>query len=145
VSEASQPTAVLLDTCAVIFVANGDPLQNRADSKIIQAALADGVFVSPVSAWEIGMLNRPKAGRRIEFLPDPATWFARFMAGPAIKAAAFTADIAIAASGLPEPLHSDPADRLLIATARHMGMPIVTRDAKIIAYAAAGHVSAIPC
>lgn len=56
-SAASQPIAVLLDTCAVIWLANGDPLQNRADSKIIHAALADGVFVSPVSAWEIGMLS----------------------------------------------------------------------------------------
>jgi len=144
-SAASPPTAVLLDTCAVIWLANGDPLENDAGDKITHAALADGVFVSPISAWEIGMLARPKAGRAITFLPDPATWFARFMAGPAIKPAAFTAEIAIAASGLPEPLHSDPADRLLIATARHLAMPIVTRDAKIIAYAAAGHVSAIPC
>jgi PIN domain nuclease of toxin-antitoxin system len=144
-SAASQPTAVLLDTCAVIWLANGDPLENDSNSKITFAALADGVFVSPISAWEIGMLARPKAGRPITFLPDPATWFARFMGGPAIKAAGFTADIAIAASGLPEPLHADPADRLLIATARHLGIPIVTRDAKIIAYAAAGHVAAIPC
>jgi len=144
-SEAGQPTAVLLDTCAVIWLANGDPLENGADSRITDAALADGVFVSPVSAWEIGMLARPKAGRAITFLPDPATWFARLMAGPAIKPAAFTADIAIAASGLPDPLHGDPADRLLIATARHLAMPIVTRDAKILAYAAAGHVSAIAC
>ncbi|HEY3815346.1 MAG TPA: type II toxin-antitoxin system VapC family toxin, partial [Caulobacteraceae bacterium] len=141
-SAASQPRAVLLDTCAVIWLANGDPLQNNADSEIIYAALADGVFVSPISAWEIGMLSRPKADRAIEFLPDPATWFDRFMAGPAIRTAAFTAEIAIAASGLPGPLHGDPADRLLIATARHLSMPIVTRDAKIIAYAAAGHVSA---
>jgi PIN domain nuclease of toxin-antitoxin system len=134
-----------LDTCAVIWLANGDPLRDQADSKIIHAALADGVFVSPISAWEIGMLSRPRAGRAVVFLPDPASWFARFMAGPAIKTAAFTADIAIAASGLPDLLHGDPADRLLIATARQMSMPIVTRDAKILAYAAAGHVSAIPC
>jgi PIN domain nuclease of toxin-antitoxin system len=144
-SGSAQPTAVLLDTCAVIWLANGDPLLNGADSTIISAALADGVFVSPVSAWEIGMLARPKAGRAITFLPDPAIWFANFMAGPAIKPAAFTAEIAIASSGLPDPLHGDPADRLLIATARHLSIPIVTRDTKILAYAAAGHVSAIPC
>jgi PIN domain nuclease of toxin-antitoxin system len=144
-SAASQPMAVLLDTCAVIWLANGDPLHDQTDSKIIHAGLADGVFVSPISAWEIGMLSRPKVGRGIAFLPDPATWFAHFMAGPAIKMAAFTADNAIAASGLPDPLHGDPADRLLIATARHLSMPIVTRDAKILAYAAAGHLSAIPC
>jgi PIN domain nuclease of toxin-antitoxin system len=140
-----EPAAVLLDTCAVIWLANGDALQNGAEAKIMHAASADGVFVSPVSAWEIGMLSRPKPGRGVQFLPDPATWFARFMAGPAIKPAAFTADIAIAASLLPEPLHGDSADRLLIATARHLAMPIVTRDAKIIAYSTAGRVSVIAC
>jgi PIN domain nuclease of toxin-antitoxin system len=137
--------AVLLDTCAVIWLANGAPLQNGALAKITQAALADGVFVSPISAWEVGMLSRPRTGRAIQFLPDPATWFANFMAGPAIKPAALTPDIAIAASHLPQPLHADPADRLLIATARHMAMPIVTRDAKIISYGAGGHVSVIAC
>jgi PIN domain nuclease of toxin-antitoxin system len=129
----------------MIWLANGDPLQKDAHDKIMQAALADGVFVSPVSAWEIGLLSRPGSGRAIAFLPDPATWFARFVANPSTKAAEFSAAIAIAASWLPDPLHGDPADRLLIATARHLGMPIVTRDARIIAYAATGHVSAIPC
>ena len=141
----AQPPAVLLDTCAVIWLANGDPFQRNAEGTIIQAAMADGIFVSPISAWEIGMLSRPKVGRTIGFLPDPATWFTRFLAGPGIKTAAFTAQIAIAASQLPEPLHGDPADRLLIATARHLAMPIVTRDSRILAYAAAGHLSAIPC
>jgi PIN domain nuclease of toxin-antitoxin system len=136
---------VLLDTCAMIWLANGDPLLDGADQAIMQAALADGVFVSPVSAWEIGMLSRPRAGRAIQFLPDPTTWFNRVMAAPAVRAAAFTGEIAIAASLLPEPLHGDPADRLLIATARHLRMPIVTRDAKIIAYGSSGHVSVISC
>jgi PIN domain nuclease of toxin-antitoxin system len=42
-------------------------------------------------------------------------------------------------------LHADPVDRLIIATARHLGMPIVTSDRKILAYAEAGHVAAIAC
>jgi hypothetical protein len=42
-------------------------------------------------------------------------------------------------------LHADPGDRLIIATARHLGMPIVTSDRKILAYAEAGFVRAIPC
>jgi len=145
IAPATASTAVLLDTCALIWLANGDPLHDDGDEKIIRAALGEGVFVSPISAWEIGMLSSPKPGRVIAFLPDPATWFARFSAGPGIRTAAFTAEIAIAASQLPEPLHGDPADRLLIATARSLTLPIVTRDAKILAYAAAGHVSAIPC
>jgi len=91
------------------------------------------------------MLSRPRSGRAIEFLPGPATWFARSMAGPGIKPASLTADIAIAASQLPDPLHGDPDDRLLIATARHFSLPIVTRNARIIAYAEAGRVAVVAC
>lgn len=137
--------AVLLDTCALIWFAGGEPLETYADDVIRAAALADGVFVSPVSAWEVGMLSRPKSGRALAFTPDPAAWFARFMSAPGVRPAPFTADIAIAASQLPEPLHGDPADRMLIATARDLSMPIVTRDSKILGYARAGHVAAIAC
>jgi PIN domain nuclease of toxin-antitoxin system len=108
--------------------------------------LTDGVFVSPASAWEIGMLSKPRSGRpALHFLPDPKTWFARLMSGPAIKKAAITPEIAIDASYLPGELHADPAGRLIIATARYLDAPIVTRDAKIIAYAKAGFIKVIPC
>jgi PIN domain nuclease of toxin-antitoxin system len=73
------------------------------------------------------------------------TWFAKAMSAPGVRLAEFTATIAIAASQLPEPLHGDPTDRLLIATARHLTAPIVTRDARILDYAAAGHVGALAC
>jgi PIN domain nuclease of toxin-antitoxin system len=143
----ASPAAVLLDTCAVIWLANGVSLSRTAIDAIVHAGLADGVFVSTASAWEVGLLSRPRPGRQpaLQCLPDAKTWFARFMAGPAIKEAAITPAIAIDASYLPSPLHADPMDRLIIATARHLGMPIVTGDRKIIAYAEAGHVRAIPC
>jgi PIN domain nuclease of toxin-antitoxin system len=112
---------------------------------ITHAAADKGVFVSPISAWEIGLLSRPRSGRAVAFLPDPATWFARFMTAPGIRLAPFTPDMAIAASHLPEPLHGDPADRLLIATARHLSLPIVTRDCRVLDYAGAGRLKAIAC
>ncbi len=67
------------------------------------------------------------------------------MVGSGIRAAPFTPEIAIDSSHLPGILHGDPADRLLIATARHMRVPIITRDRKIIAYAAQGHVEVVAC
>jgi PIN domain nuclease of toxin-antitoxin system len=138
--------AVLLDTCAVIWLANGDPLARQAARRIVQAGLSGGVFVSPVSAWEVGMLGNPRGGRRaLRFLPDPGEWFARVMAGPGIRSAALASEIAVDASYLPGDLHGDPADPLLIATARHLGVPIVTRDTKITAYAGQGFVQAIAC
>lgn len=139
------PRAVLLDTCAVIWFFGGEPLEAGAQDAITQAAQADGVFISPVSAWEVGLLSRPRVGRGFQFLPDPTRWFASVMAQPGVRPAAFTPEIAIGASYLPEPLHGDPADRLLIATARAMAMPIVTRDSKILAYGAAGYVAGLAC
>lgn len=141
------PRAVLLDTCAVIWLANGDPIGPDALAAISHAALADGIFVSPASAWEIGLLSRVRGDKRptVSFLPDPHSWFARFMCGPGIKEAPLLPEIAIASSHLPDPLHGDPADRFIIATARHHQIPIITRDGKIIDYAAQGHVNVIAC
>ena len=138
--------AVLLDTCAVIWLANGDSLSRGAAAAIVHAGLSDGIFVSPVSAWEVGMLSLPRPRRRpLQFLPDPKTWFARFITGPGVKEAPLTSAIAIDASYLPGALHGDPADRLILATARHMGIPVVTRDSRIIAYGRGGHAAVIPC
>lgn len=137
---------VLLDTCAVIWLANGDPLPVHVLAAVKAAALSTGVFVSPVSAWEVGMLSNPRGDRpALQFLPDPKAWFAKVMAGPGIREAALTPGAAVDASYLPGNLHGDPADRLLIATARHLGVPLVTRDAKIIAYAGQGFVQVLPC
>jgi PIN domain nuclease of toxin-antitoxin system len=140
------PQALLLDTCAVIWLASGQ-LSDATVELIVAAGLADGVFISPVSAWEIGMLSKPRGGREphMQFLPDPKTWFARVMAGPAIREATLTFEIAIEASHLPGELHGDPGDRLIISTSRNMQIPILTRDSKIIDYAAAGHVDVIGC
>jgi PIN domain nuclease of toxin-antitoxin system len=138
---------VLLDTCAVIWLANGDRLRNPATEAIIAAGLSSGIFVSPISAWEVGLLARP-SGRNTppsEFLPTPKAWFARVMAGPGIRPAPFTPDIAIDASHLPGEIHGDPADRMIVATARQLSIPVVTRDARILAYARRGHVAAIRC
>lgn len=138
---------MLLDTCAVIWLANGDPIDPGALAAILHAALADGIFVSPASAWEVGLLSRVRGDKRlaVSFLPDPHSWFARFMGGAGIKEAPLLPEIAIASSHLPDPLHGDPADRFIIATARHHQIPIITRDSKIIDYAAQGHVNVIAC
>jgi PIN domain nuclease of toxin-antitoxin system len=138
---------VLLDTCAVIWLANGDRLHRPATEAIIAAGLSRGIFVSPISAWEVGLLARP-SGRnspRSEFLPTPRAWFARVMAGPGIRPAPLTPDIAIDASYLPGDINGDPADRMIVATARQLNIPVVTRDARILAYARRGHVVAIRC
>jgi PIN domain nuclease of toxin-antitoxin system len=142
-----RPRAVLLDTCAIIWLANGISLPPATVSIIIETGEADGMFVSTASAWEIGLLTRPRPDRPPALLcqPDPKAWFARFLTGPGIRHTPITPGIAIDSSHLPGDFHADPADWLIIATARHLGMPIVTSDHTIIAYANAAHVAVIPC
>jgi PIN domain nuclease of toxin-antitoxin system len=48
-------------------------------------------------------------------------------------------------SFLPQPIHNDPADRIIIATAREHDLTIITRDRAILAYGAAGHVKTLAC
>ena len=139
--------AVLLDTCAVIWLANGDPMAPEALECIARAARTGALFVSPISAWEVGLLCRARANRppAMVLLPDARTWFARVMALPGVREARLTPEIAVDASNLPGELHGDPGDRLIIATARHLGVPVVTRDTAMVAYAAAGHVGCVRC
>jgi PIN domain nuclease of toxin-antitoxin system len=80
----------------------------------------------------------------LRFLPDPKTWFVRLMAAPGTREASLTPEIAIDASSLPGEMHGDPGDRLIVTTARHLGLPIVTRDRRIIAYAGQGHATVLP-
>ncbi|MDO8380649.1 type II toxin-antitoxin system VapC family toxin [Phenylobacterium sp.] len=137
---------LLLDTCALIWLINRTPIQPPALEEIERAARDDALVVSTASAWEIGLLSR-RIGRSdgLQFTPDPKTWFVRALTAPGLRLAPLTPDIAIDASHLPGELHGDPADRLIIATARHLGAAIVTRDRKILDYAAAGFVGAIAC
>jgi PIN domain nuclease of toxin-antitoxin system len=142
----SYSRALLLDTHAAIWLAEGQ-LSNSVLTQVISAGLADGVFVSPVSAWEVGLLARPRRDGqpKVDFMPDPQAWFAALLTKPIIKEAPLSPAAAIESSFLPGPFHGDPADRLLIATARTMGIPMLTRDKRILAYAKLGHMHAVRC
>jgi PIN domain nuclease of toxin-antitoxin system len=135
---------LLLDTCAIIFVAENQAIDQLARQEITAASAVGGVLVSPVSAWEIGLLA---AKRGFAFLPDPKAWFQSFLMNPGVRLAPLTPEIAIDSCFLQSspPVHADPADRLLIATARALNLPIVTRDRRILGYAQAGLVGAIFC
>lgn len=139
--------AVLLDTCALIWLADGAKLRGNAEAVIREAGLAEGVFVSVVSAWELGLLAASRSAKAsgLSFHAQPSVWFARVMDRPAFRQAPLTAAAAITSAFLPGDLHRDPADRLLIASARELDLPIVTRDRRILDYAEAGHVLAIAC
>ena len=76
---------------------------------------------------------------------SPKAWFDRLASRPEIEVVPLTSDILIDSCFLPGPVHGDPADRILIATARALDLTIVTRDSAILDYSARGHVRALPC
>jgi PIN domain nuclease of toxin-antitoxin system len=135
---------VLLDTCAAIWLFEQAPLSQVSLAAVRSAAISTGVFVSPVSAWEVGLLATGSR-RSLSFEPSAQAWFDDLLALPGVRLIPLTHRAAIAASSLPGHFHRDPADRLLIATARELGVPLVTRDRRILDYAGQGHVDAIPC
>jgi PIN domain nuclease of toxin-antitoxin system len=136
--------SILLDTCAVIWLANGDAMSAGSLAAIRTASRTGEVFVSPVSAWEIGLLATNPV-RPVRFDPDPITWFANLLALPGIDLAPLTPEAAIASSFLPGRLYADPADRLLVATARRMNATLVTRDEKLVRYGQQGHARVVAC
>lgn len=137
---------VLLDTHTLIWIVRGDPLSPPAVEAVVAAVAEEQLFVSVASAWEVGLLSgRGRSVESVDFHQDPKQWFARAVTAARARVLPLEADFAIDASLLPEPLHRDPADRMLIASARSENLVLVTRDKAILDYAALGHVRAIAC
>ncbi|MGI8527718.1 MAG: type II toxin-antitoxin system VapC family toxin [Pseudolabrys sp.] len=134
---------LLWDTCAVIWIAQGERLAQSA-LDLLAAAQRDGVtsYVSPMTAWEIGMLN---ARGRIQLLIKPERWFANVAALPGVRLAELSPDVLIASSYLPGKPPSDPTDRIIAATARELGATLLTRDRALLGYGAQGHVNVVQC
>ena len=136
-------TDFLLDTCAVIWIAHKDPLREPAASEL-QAAYRRGarLFVSPITAWEIAMLV---ARGKIALALDPDLWFQRFCELPSVALAAMPTSVLVSSTRLPGTPPPDPADRIIIASARAFGYVLATRDARVLEYGAQGHVRVIEC
>ena len=136
-------TDYLLDTCAVIWTAHGDPLREPAAGEL-RAAYRRGarLCVSPITAWEVAMLA---AKGRIALALEPGPWFQRYCELPSVALAAMPVSVLVASTTLPGTPPNDPADRIIIATARAFGYVLATRDAKILEYGDQGHVRVVAC
>ncbi len=136
-------TALLLDTCATIWISQDEPVAAEALDAVDKAA-RDGtpIYVSPMTAWEIGLLN---ARGRLAMAMSPEDWFASLMQVPGMALAELTPKILIASSFLPGDPPRDPADRIIAATARALRLQLVTRDRLLLDYANQGHIQALAC
>jgi len=133
---------LLIDTCVALWI-----MDDRLSASAVEAlgrAIGDGkpTYVSPITAWEIGTLAR-KGRFRSSYTPQ--RWFERLITAPGMKLAEITASILMESQHLPGPMHGDPADRIIAATAREYGFTVMTRDRALLDYAEQGYLAAIAC
>lgn len=138
----SMKTRFLLDTCAIIYLTEERIAESARLALRDSFAAGEVVRVSAISAWEIGLLV---ANGRLSITVPPGGFFDTFMALAGMALEATTPEIFIASSFLPAPIHRDPADRIIVATARALDLTVVTSDRLILDYAAKGHVRALAC
>ena len=125
----------LLDTCALIWLVNGDRQLSQEAIRLC-ADPESQLCVSAVSAWEIAL---KAARRKLSLRMAPDVWWARALEQHQLEELPITSRIAIAAAAL-EAIHNDPFDRILIATAAEHGLRIVSPDRVISRYRNVGVV-----
>lgn len=119
---------MILDTCALLFLASGD----RRLSADARAKLggAPARWYCAISAFELALKQRD--GKLSLPLPAPV-WVMELAARYALTEVPLDASLCAAAATLP-PHHRDPCDRFIIAAAQRLGVPIVTVDPRFAAY-----------
>ena len=113
---------MILDTCALLWLASGNKKLSRAALKEINAAPV--VYVSAISGFEISLKT---AGGRLELSHPVEAWFEQVAEHHGITVLPLELDACIAAAKLP-PIHDDPFDRFIIAAAKLNDLTVVTTD-----------------
>ena len=129
---------IVLDTHALVWWVTGDTSLSKKAKNAIARELAGGeIVVSSISAWEIAMLV---AREKLVLTMDVGRWLVTVGEIEGVRFVPVDVEIATKSVALPGEFHNDPADRMIVATARKLAVPLVTKDAKIRSYA---HVKTI--
>ncbi len=122
---------IILDTHIWIWWTHGSERLSDFQSEVITENETDTIGISVISCWEISKLAEYG---KIE-LPYPLEqWFDTALSYPGVRLIDITPEIAIESTRLPGNFHRDPADQLIVATARISDCPLVTSDRKILEY-----------
>lgn len=132
----------LLDTCALLWLLEKADLDKAALEQIDAAARNSSLWVSPISAWEVGVLSA--RGQLVLSMPVE-TWFDQILELPGVGLAELRPGIFIDSTSLPGDPPGDIADQLMVAAARAYGLTLVTRDKALLDYAARGYIQAMAC
>jgi PIN domain nuclease of toxin-antitoxin system len=120
----------LLDTHVLLFWLAGSPRLTEQQRGVIEGADADNaLLLSDISMWEIATLHQLG---RITLDRPLRDWLDAATAPPLVEMVGITPAIAAEVAALPSRVHRDPADRIIIATARVLGSTLLTLDRRII-------------
>ena len=122
---------IILDTHIWYWWVGDSPRLQMRQRELIEAHRADGFGVSIISCWEIAKKNQLG---KLELDRPVHEWLDCALAYPGIRWLPLTPDIVVESTRLPGQFHRDPADELIVATARFHACPLLTADAKILGY-----------
>jgi PIN domain nuclease of toxin-antitoxin system len=122
---------IVLDTHIWVWWVHGDERLTRTQAEVIEANETDVIGVSAISCWEIAKLVEYG---RLELPCSLEEWFEDALSYPGIHLLELTPEIAIESTQLPGEFHRDPADQMIVATARVYGSPLVTSDGRLLEY-----------
>lgn len=121
---------ILLDTCTFIWAVSApDSLSDKARDEILQHDRI--VYFSPITCAEIACLADRK---RIELNTHWKTWFDKYIEQNGWQSIDISVPIIQDAFALPGDFYADPADRIIVATARTSNLNLITADHKILEY-----------
>ena len=129
---------ILLDTHIWIWWIHGDERLSKEYAELLNLHEKAGLGVSVISCWEVAKLVEYQ---HLELPCSVNEWITQALAYPHVQLLNLTPQIAIEATRLPQPFHRDPADQIIVATARIHGCQLMTLDGKIRNYP---HVELLP-
>lgn len=133
---------LLLDTHAFIWLINGDETFSPKAQQHIEMIMENegAIAISAISLWEISMLH---SRERISLNQPCLNWINHSLQAPGVYLTELTPEIAVDSCSLPNDFHGNPADRIIVSTARILDVPLMTRDQKILDYSHQGFVKCI--
>ncbi len=123
---------VVLDTCAWLWLcATPAKLSNAAHEVIARERRHDGLIVSIISAWEVAKLVQK---RKLRFSIPCRQWIDEAVTTDGVMVHPLTPEVCVESTELPGSFHGDPADQIIVATARLIAAPVITADRQILDY-----------
>jgi len=122
---------IVLDTHMWVWWIHADPQLTQRQKTWIQENEDQGLGVSAISCWEVAKLVEY---RRLTLSCPLTEWFDHALAYPGVQLLYLTPRIAVESTQLPGTFHRDPADQIIVATARVYDCPLLTADDKILHY-----------